>query len=163
MIADLVYPSGARHRSRDAVRALDPCCGAGEALAQLAERLRDRWGVPVETYGVELHRERAQEASERLDHVLAGRPVPDLHRQRGLRAPVPQSSVRLWDSDGQKRVEHAFLTHCTRYLAEDALLVFIVPRQRLNGLRQIPGLLLPGAPLLGIPQPGTERPSTRWS
>ena len=36
-----------------------------------------------------------------------------------------------WDSE-DKRVEHAFLTQCTRYLAEGGLLVFIVPRQRLE-------------------------------
>ena len=131
MIAELVYPSGARYRSRDAVRALDPCCGAGEALAQLAERLRERWGVPVETYGVELRRERAQEASEWLDHVLAA----DLFQTsiaNGAFGLLYLNPPYDYDSDGQKRVEHAFLTHCTRYLAEDALLVFIVPRQRLT-------------------------------
>ena len=35
-----------------------------------------------------------------------------------------------WDQE-DKRVEHAFLTQTTRYLAEGGLLVFIVPRQRL--------------------------------
>ena len=35
-----------------------------------------------------------------------------------------------WDSE-DKRVEHAFLTHCTRYLTDAGLLVFIVPRHRL--------------------------------
>ena len=28
-------------------------------------------------------------------------------------------------------MEHAFLTHCTRYLKDDGLLVFIIPRSRL--------------------------------
>ena len=37
-----------------------------------------------------------------------------------------------YDHDSEdKRTEHAFLTHTTRYLAEGGLLVFIVPRQRL--------------------------------
>ena len=37
-----------------------------------------------------------------------------------------------YDYDSEdKRTEHAFLTHCTRYLADGGLLVFIVPRQRL--------------------------------
>ena len=37
-----------------------------------------------------------------------------------------------YDFDSEdKRTEHAFLTHCTRYLADSGLLVFIVPRQRL--------------------------------
>ena len=34
-----------------------------------------------------------------------------------------------WEQDDKKRVEHAFLTHCTRYLVDGGVLVFIVPRQ----------------------------------
>ena len=37
----------------------------------------------------------------------------------------------LLDSE-DKRTEHAFLTHCTRYLTEGGLLLFIVPKQRLS-------------------------------
>ena len=38
-----------------------------------------------------------------------------------------------YDHDSKdKRTEHAFLTQTTRYLAEEGLLVFIVPRQRLS-------------------------------
>ena len=29
-------------------------------------------------------------------------------------------------------MEHAFLTHCTRYLTDGGLLLFIVPKQRLS-------------------------------
>ena len=36
-----------------------------------------------------------------------------------------------WDQE-DKRVEHAFLTHCTRYLTDGGLLLFIVPKQRLS-------------------------------
>ena len=40
LIADLINTTaGAYHRGRNTLRILDPCCGAGEALAQLAERL----------------------------------------------------------------------------------------------------------------------------
>ena len=53
------------------MRILDPCCGAGEAVAQLAQRLGGANSLPIETYGVELHRDRAQEAEGRLDHALA--------------------------------------------------------------------------------------------
>ena len=35
------------------------------------------------------------------------------------------------DAGEEKRTEHAFLRHCTRYLAEHGLLVFVVPRRRL--------------------------------
>ena len=38
LIAELVHtPSGSYNRGRETLRILDPCCGAGEALAQLAQ------------------------------------------------------------------------------------------------------------------------------
>ena len=40
LIAGLIHvPSGYYYRNRESVRILDPCCGAGEAVAQLAQRL----------------------------------------------------------------------------------------------------------------------------
>ena len=53
------------------LRVLDPCCGAGEAVGQLAERMAQASGASVETYGVELHRDRAEEAAGRLHRSLA--------------------------------------------------------------------------------------------
>ena len=85
--------------------------------------------LPIETYGVELHRDRAQEAEERLDRALAA----DLFQTsiaNGAFGLAYLNPPYDWDQE-DKRVEHAFLTHCTRYLAEGGLLVFIVPRQRL--------------------------------
>ena len=130
LIAELIHtPSGAYNRGRETLRILDPCCGAGEALAQLAQRLDRPNAIPIETYGVELHRDRAQEAEERLDHALAS----DLFATSiangafGLLLLNPPYDYDLED----KRTEHAFLTHTTRYLADSGLLVFIVPRQRL--------------------------------
>ena len=130
LIAELIHtPSGAYNRGRETLRILDPCCGAGEALAQLAEGLDRPNAIPIETYGVELHRDRAQEAEERLDHALAS----DL-----FATSVANGAFGLlllnppYDYDSEdKRTEHAFLTHTTRYLADSGLLVFIVPRQRL--------------------------------
>ena len=119
------------YRSLETLRILDPCCGAGEALAQLAERLRHDNGVSIETYGVELHTERAEQAAERLDHALSA----DLfstsiaNHAFGLCLLNPPYD---WATDEKKRVEHAFLTTCTRYLDEGGLLVFIVPRHRLG-------------------------------
>ena len=46
---------------------LDPCAGAGEALAQLCDLLGH--GT---TFGIELDVERSQAAAEVLDHVLGG-------------------------------------------------------------------------------------------
>ena len=130
LIAELIHtPSGAYNRGRDTLRILDPCCGAGEALAQLAQRLDRPNAIPIETYGVELHRDRAQEAEERVDHALAS----DLFATsiaNGAFGLLLLNPPYDYDSE-DKRTEHAFLTHCTRYLADSGLLVFIVPRQRL--------------------------------
>ena len=130
LLAELIHtPTGYYHRDRETLRILDPCCGAGEALAQLAERMDAPNAIPIETYGVELHRDRAEEAGKRLGHTLAS----DL-----FATSVANGAFGLlllnppYDHDSEdKRTEHAFLTQTTRYLAEGGLLVFIVPRQRL--------------------------------
>ena len=130
MIAGLIHtPSGSYYRNRETLRILDPCCGAGDAVARLAEALRHPNSLPIETYGVELHRDRAEEAEARLDHALAA----DLFQTSIANGAFGLAFVNPpydWDSE-DKRVEHAFLTTCTRYLAEGGLLVFIVPRHRL--------------------------------
>ncbi len=130
LIADLIHtPSSHYHRDRETLRILDPCCGAGEALAQLADRLDRPNAMSIETYGVELHRDRAEEAEKRLDRTLAS----DL-----FATSIANGAFGLlllnppYDFDSEdRRTEHAFLTQTTRYLAESGLLVFIVPRQRL--------------------------------
>ena len=130
MIADLIEAPYIYRNDGKTLRILDPCAGAGDAVARLAERLRASNKVPVETYGVELHRDRAREAEKLLDRVLAA----DLfatsiaNRAFGLLYLNPPYD---FDSGEDKRVEHAFLTHCTRYLVEGGLLVLIVPRARL--------------------------------
>ena len=130
LIAGLIdTPSGSYYRNRETLRILDPCCGGGEAVALLAEGLRRTGSLPVETYGVELHRDRAEKAEKLLDRALAA----DLFQTSMANGAFGLAYVNPpydWDSE-DKRVEHAFLTHCTRYLAEGGLLVFIVPRQRL--------------------------------
>ena len=131
LIADLVRtPNGYYYRARETLRILDPCCGAGEALYRLAEGLNRPNAVSIETYGVELHRDRAEEAERRLDRTLAS----DL-----FATSIANGAFGLlllnppYDFDSEdKRTEHAFLMQTTRYLAEDGLLVFIVPRSRLT-------------------------------
>ncbi len=131
LIADLIHtPSGYYYRERETVRILDPCCGAGDALQRLAERLDRPESISIETYGVELHRDRAEEAEGRLTRTLAS----DLFATsiaNGAFGLLLLNPPYDWDSE-DKRVEHAFLTQTTRYLAENGLLVFIVPRQRLG-------------------------------
>ena len=63
MIATLIDTPRLSYYSRGkTVRILDPCCGAGDAVAQLAECLNRPNTVPIETFGVELHKDRAEEA-----------------------------------------------------------------------------------------------------
>ena len=130
LIADLVHtPTGYYHRERETVRILDPCCGAGDALHRLAKKLDRPNAMPIETYGVELHRDRAEEAQKRLRRTLAS----DLFATsiaNGAFGLLLLNPPYDYDSE-DKRTEHAFLTHTTRYLAESGLLVFIVPRRRL--------------------------------
>ena len=129
LISELVYGATGRYRDR-CLRILDPCCGAGEALARFSDRLREGGDIPVEAYGVELHRDRAGAASCRLDRALAA----DLFATsiaNGAFGLLLLNPPYDWDSE-DKRTEHAFLTHCTRFLVDDGLLVFIVPRHRLT-------------------------------
>ena len=133
LIAGLIHAPaiyGARRRGGATLRILDPCCGAGEAVAQLAERLAQPHTMPIETYGVELHRDRAAEAGERLRRALAA----DLFQTsiaNGAFGLLYLNPPYDYDNE-QKRSEHAFLMHATRYLAENGVLVFVVPRQRLD-------------------------------
>ena len=130
LIADLIHtPTSYYHRNMETLRILDPCCGAGDALQRLAQCLDRPNSMSIETYGVELHRDRAEEAEKRLNRVLA----VDL-----FATSIANGAFGLlllnppYDFDSEdKRTEHSFLTHTTRYLSENGLLVFIVPRQRL--------------------------------
>ena len=159
MIAGLIdTPYGHHNYNRETLRILDPCCGGGDAVAQLAEELRHRGNIPVETYGVELHRDRAQQAEERLDRALAA----DLFATSIANGAFGLAYVNPpydWDQE-DKRVEHAFLTHCTRYLAEGGLLVFIVPA---NGWRCRPATCPPttGTCAAGPSRTRNARCSTR--
>ena len=129
LLAELIDTPPAYGRTGQTLRVLDPCCGGGDALAQLADGLRRTNSLPVETYGVELHRERAEEARELLDRALAC----DLFATsiaNGVFGLLLLNPPYDYDSE-DKRTEHAFLTHCTRYLSDGGLLVFIVPKQRL--------------------------------
>ena len=116
LIAELIHtPTGYYHRGRETIRILDPCCGAGDALERLAERLDRPNALSIETYGIELHRDRAEEAEKRLHRTLAS----DL-----FATSIANGAFGLlllnppYDFDSEdKRTEHAFLTRTTRYLS----------------------------------------------
>lgn len=112
------------------VRMLDPCCGEGIALAEIKHNLAQRSpSIKFITYGIELQQERARTATEHLDHVLGA----DLfstaigNNNFGLLLLNPP-----YDHDHEhKRLEHRFLTYSTRYLVENGILIYIIPRHRL--------------------------------
>jgi SAM-dependent methyltransferase len=105
------------------VRLLDPCAGTGEAAATLGAHLR------AETFGVELHAQRAQAARQRLHHLLQG---------DALQVRLAHGAWTLlflnppYDHDeAHGRLEHAFLLTLSRALAPGGLLVFLIPQRRL--------------------------------
>jgi len=109
---------------RRAVRLLDPCCGAGDALRQFAEAIGG-----AETYGVEIEQHRAADARQVLDHVIAGsafavRMGSEAFSGLWLNPPYDQG-------EGGRRLEHSFVTSMSRTLAFGGLLVYIVPQVRL--------------------------------
>ena len=117
-------------RGEHTLRILDPCCGGGDALAQLASAIERPDGALVETYGVELHAERAKEA-ERLDHAL-GTDLFQTSIANGAFGLLFLNPPYDADAGDDRRTEQSFLRQTTRYLAVGGLLVFVVPLQRLR-------------------------------
>lgn len=104
-------------------RLIDPCCGTGAALRQLAD------AIGGETYGIEIASDRYEEARGLLKHTL---------HASGLTARVAASAFSCLllnppydDDDESKRLEHGFLAETSRMLCHGGLLVFIVPQRRL--------------------------------
>jgi SAM-dependent methyltransferase len=120
-VAALIRPE--RPTTRRITRLLDPCCGTGAALRQLADV------VGGETYGIEIAQDRYDDSCAVLDHTLCGSAF-------GMRLANGGYSC-LWLNppydydDDDRRLEHAFLTEVTRALCPGGLLVFIVPQRRL--------------------------------
>ena len=80
---------------------------------------------------MELEKERSEAAREQMDFALSS----DI-----FQTTIANNAFHLlylnppYDFDQEsKRVEHAFLLHCTRYLVDGGLLVFVVPKHRLAG------------------------------
>ena len=118
-------------RGEHTLRILDPCCGGGDALAQLAACIERPDGALVETYGVELHAERAKEAEHRLDHAL-GTDLFQTSIANGAFGMLFLNPPYDSDAGDDRRTEQAFLRQTTRYLAVGGLLVFVVPLGRLR-------------------------------
>ena len=107
---------------------LDPCCGCGKALRQMAD------GNNCYTYGVELDNARADEAQTRLHRVGFGSFFfSQVSRESFhlLFLNPPYLSV-LDESGGRARHEKRFLIESLGALAIGGLLVYVIPYYRLT-------------------------------
>lgn len=111
-------------------RILDPCCSDGAALAQIADCIDEEYDVPVTTYGIELHADRAEAAASRLDEVLNA----DLFSTvvaAGAFSALYLNPPYDFDIEGG-RAENAFLRQTTPALVVNGLLILIIPQNRLT-------------------------------
>ena len=102
---------------------LDPCCGCGKALRQMAD------GNNCYTYGVELDGARADEAQTRLHRVGFGSfffSQVSANAFHLLFLNPPYLSV-LNESGGRARHEKRFLIESLGALAMGGLLVYVIP------------------------------------
>ena len=105
---------------------LDPCAGTGAALRQITgETQAHRHGIELDSY-------RAVEARRLLDQVVQGS-VFDTH------CPVESYSLLYLNppyddeiAEGRnQRMERVFLEHCFRWLRPGAVLVLVIPGNRI--------------------------------
>ena len=123
-IAGYLEPSD----GRGTIQLLDPCCGAGRALARIARQVASRATAPVETWGVEISPTRAAEAAERLDLVVE---APFQAVTWSPRAYGAASFALLnppYDHNARGgRMEHDFLKQATYPLIAGGVLAYIIP------------------------------------
>ncbi len=107
---------------------LDPCCGCGKALRQLAQ------GNNCYTYGVELDESRAEEAQTRLHRVGFGSFFYSRisHEAFHLLFLNPPYLSVLNKSGGRTRHEKKFLIESLCHLMYGGLLLYVIPYYRLT-------------------------------
>ena len=107
---------------------LDPCCGCGKALRQIAD------GNGCYTYGVELDESRAEEAQTRLHRVGFGSFFHSAvsHEAFHLLFLNPPYLSVLNESGGRARHEKRFLIESLGSLTYGGLLIYIIPYYRLT-------------------------------
>ena len=108
----------------------DPCCGTGEALAQITRQAPDG----SISYGIELDKMRAHEAENVLDHILSG--GYEYARLDAAAFPIlflnPPYDNQAGMNSELTRKELIFLRDLSKYVAPNGVLVFIVPRYTLT-------------------------------
>lgn len=107
---------------------LDPCCGCGKALRQMAQ------GNNCFAYGMELDESRAEEAQTRLHRVGMGSFFHSRISSEAFHAMLlnpPYLSV-LNEGGGRARHEKRFLIESIGHLMYGGLLIYIIPYYRLT-------------------------------
>lgn len=107
-------------------RCIDTCCGKGEALEILTK------DYPVETYGIELDKERSKEAKSRLNHVLNCDSLYETYITNNafdllFLNPPYDWEIKEEESDDAIKTEKKFLQFHLRFLNSKGLLVYIIP------------------------------------
>ena len=118
-------------------RFLDPCCGEGTALHQIAAAARSGDHAPaVHTYGIELNHQRAETAQQKLDHTLSADLFAASIANNAFSFMLlnpPYDNETPDPDEGGKRTELAFLQRCTNYLIPGGgIIAFIIPANRLK-------------------------------
>ena len=122
MLKGIAFPDGVT------TNLLDPCCGCGKALRQLAQ------GNNCYTYGVELDQSRAEEAQTRLHRVGFGSffhstVSHDAFHLLFLNPPY----LSVLNANGNKsRHEKRFLIESIHSLMLGGLLIYVIPYYRLT-------------------------------
>lgn len=120
MLRGVAFPDGVT------TNLLDPCCGCGKALRQLAQ------GNNCYTYGVELDESRAEEAQTRLHRVGFGSFFHSTvsHEAFHLLFLNPPYLSVLNENGGKSRHEKRFLIESIRCLMVGGLMIYVIPYYR---------------------------------
>lgn len=107
---------------------LDPCCGCGKALRQLAE------GNNCYAYGVELDEARAEEAQTRLTRVGVGSFFHSRISNEAFHLLFLNPPYLSVISEGGSRTRHEkrFLIESLPHLMQGGLLIYVIPFYRLT-------------------------------
>ena len=122
MVVELIKPFLVRG-SGGKVRIYDPCCGPGEAVLQLANHLK------AESLGVELDKNRAEQAKTKLIKVIHG---------DTMRVSIRGGSISClflnppYDYDEGGRLENKFIVHTAPSLQAGGILVLVISIRSLN-------------------------------
>lgn len=112
------------------IRILDPCAGMGTAVKTIGDSLK------AKTYGIEVDLGRGNRAKEMLDKCL----VTDYQNTRISHGafsllwlnPPYDWTARESDIERTERYERTFLRDCVPYLCSGGILVYLIPRNRLD-------------------------------